>query len=133
MGMDGAQVVILANTGTEASPNFQVVAEQTGLTDENSRNLIEETSKDNDHTKWLYGKADGTMSVEGMYVPDDAALDALRDARKNAEKVLVRRQEEGSEVEECTCLVESIEEDWPDNDSSTYSIELQKNEEWQAI
>lgn len=133
MAMDGAEVVLLVNTGSESSPNYQPVAEQTGLTHENSRNMIDATSKDNDHEKFLYGKQNGTISLESLYVPNDAAAQALKNAEKNAEKIIVLREEEGSQIEKATCLVESFEDDWPDNDSSTTSIELQKNEDFTSV
>ena len=134
MALDGAQVLVLVpvDDGSGAT-EYIPVAEQTSLSMENTHNLIDASSKDNTHTKWLYGKEDNTLSLEALYVPGDKALKALKDAKKNREKVILRRSEEGTEVEEAEALIETISYEWPDNDNSTVSVDFQLNEAWQEV
>lgn len=132
-GIDGAAVLVLVNLGDDVTPNWMPVAEQTNLSTESTRNLIEASSKDSDHTKWIYGKQDDTVSLEALYVPNDAAFKALEDAMKNKETVVLRRTENGTDIEEATALVSTISKEWPDNDASTVSVEFQLDEPWTPI
>lgn len=132
-GIDGASVLLMVNLGDDETPNWTAVAEQTGLSTENSRNLIEASSKDSDHTKWIYGKQDGTVTLESLYVPNDAAFKAIEEAMNNKEIVILRRTENGEDIEEATALVSTISKEWPDNDASTCSAEFQLDEPWTPI
>jgi len=132
-GIDGASVLLMVNMGDDETPNWTAVAEQTGLSTENSRNLIEASSKDSDHTKWIYGKQDGTVTLESLYVPNDAAFKAIEEAMNNREVVILRRTENGEDIEEATALVSTISKEWPDNDTSTCSAEFQLDEPWTPI
>lgn len=132
-GIDGAAVLVLVNLGDDVTPKWTPVAEQTNLSTESTRNLIEASSKDSDHTKWIYGKQDDTVSLEALYVPNDAAFKALEDAMKNKESVVLRRTENGTDIEEATALVSTISKEWPDNDASTVSVEFQLDEPWTPI
>jgi TP901-1 family phage major tail protein len=128
--MDGSLILVLVETAANV---FSPVAQQTGLSWESTRNLIEATSKDSDHTKWVYGKKDDTVSLEAAYVPTDTAYQALKTAMKDGTMVILRRSEDGDEIEEAEALVSSISGDAPDGDKATISIEFQLNEEWQVV
>ncbi len=128
--MDGSLILVLVETTTGT---FTPVAEQTGLSWESTRNLIEATSKDSDHTKWVYGKKDDTVSLEAAYVPTDTALKAIQTAKKAGATIILRRSEDGTAVEEAEALVSSISGDAPDGDKATVSISFQLNEEWQVV
>lgn len=127
MAMNGAQVLILVNTSTTATPTYVAVAEQTGLSLETSRNLIEVSSKNNDHATFVYGRQSDKLSLEAMYVPSDAAMSALQDAMENKTSIKIRRSEDGTSVEEADALVASIKKDFPDQDASKVSVEFQLN------
>lgn len=131
--IDGAQVLVMVDMGEGDVSDWQAVAEQTSLSQENTRNLIEATSKDSDHTKWIYGKKDGTLSLEKLYTPNDSAFMAIEEAMKNGEVVVLRRTENGEDIEEATALVESISKEYPDNDASTATAEFQLDEEWAPV
>lgn len=130
MAMDGKNILVLADTG---AGTYAAVAEQTGLSWENTTNLITADSKDDDHTKWIAGKRDGTLSLEAAYVPDDAAYQAIKDAQASGTAVILRRSESGLEVEEAEAFVSTISGDAPDNDRATISIEFQLNEDWTTV
>lgn len=133
MALDGAKVLVMVNTGTDVSPTWTAVGEQTELSAESTVNLIEVTSKDDGHTKWLYGVSDDTVTLSSMYVPDDAAMEALRTAKKNKATVIIRRTLDGTAIEEAEALIESISDTWPNNDASTTEVSFQLNEEWHEV
>ena len=95
--------------------------------------LIEASSKDDDHTKWIYGKQDDTFSLEAAYVPDNEAYLAIKAALANGEFIMLRRSENGTDVEEAEALVSNVSGDAPDNDKATISIEFQLNEAWTPV
>lgn len=130
MAMDGKNILVLAES---APDTFAAVAEQTGLSWESTTNMIEASSKDDGHTKWIAGKKDDTLSLEAAYVPGDDAYKSLKAAQANGELVVLRRSESGLEVEEAAAYVTSISGDAPDNDRATVSIEFQLNESWTEI
>lgn len=133
MALNGTSVLVLVNTGTDTTPTYTAVGEQTDLSTENSSNLIDVSSKDDTHTKWLYGKDDDTSTLEALYVPNDAGFTALKDAKATHSTVIIRRSENGTDVEESEVLISKISSEWPDNDSSTISIEFQHNSGWTAV
>jgi TP901-1 family phage major tail protein len=129
---DGASVLVLV-PDPNSPGSYIPVAEQTNLSRESSRNLIEASSKDSDHTKWIYGKKDDTVELEALYVPNDAAMQALRNAQENKEIVVLRRTEDGTAVEQAEALVSTISDEFPDNDVSTVSVEFQLNTSWTPV
>lgn len=126
MAVNGTQVLLLAKTGA----TYTAVAEQTGLSMESSSNLIETSSKNSNHTKFIYGREDNTLSLEALYVPGDSGLKALTDSRKNRVPVVIRRSENGVDVEEAQALVEKVSVEFPDDDVATVSVDLQLIEAW---
>lgn len=126
MAVNGTQILLLAKTGS----TYTAIAEQTGLSLESSSNLIEVSSKNSNHTKFIYGREDDTLSLEALYVPGDAGLKALTDSRKNRVPVVIRQSENGVDVEEAQALVEKISVEYPDDDVATVSVDLQLIESW---
>lgn len=130
MAMDGKQILVLADEG---SGTYTAVAEQTSLSWENTVNLIEAGSKEDGHTKWIPGKKDGTVTLEAAYVPDDTAYQALKTAYQDSVSVILRRSENGTEVEEAEAWVSTMSGEAPDNERATISIEFQLNESWTEV
>jgi Phage major tail protein 2. len=136
MAMNGAQVLVLVKTAEDdgmGNPVYTPVAEQTGLSSEESRNLIETAAKGDDHMKHEYGRMSSTVELEALYVPNDQALQAIRNALHNKEEVILRRSENGVDVEEARAKVESISSEWPDEDNSTVSVTFQLQEPWRPV
>lgn len=133
MALDGASVLVLVNVGDELNPEWVPVAEQTGLTREVSRNMIDVSHKNEPHTRWLYGKQDGTVTLESLYVPGDAAMQAIRKALHDGVTVILRRSENGVDVEEAEALVQTISDEWPDNDASTVAVDFQLSEPFHPV
>jgi hypothetical protein len=114
-------------------PSWQTVGEQTNLTDESTQNLIEVSSKDGNHQKFIDGKKGNTIELESFYVPDDTAFLALQSAHSDGGLVVLRRSEDGVSVEEAEAYIASISKNAPDGEASTVTISFTLNEAWHAI
>jgi len=129
LAIDGASVLLLVNVnGTPTA-----VGEQTNLSNSAEREMIDASHKQRDHTFFVYGKQDDTLSLESLYITGDAGLTALRSAQLTKTPVILRRSESGSAVQENTGLVASIEDTWPDNDVATVSVEIQLIDFWTTL
>ncbi|ADU50170.1 hypothetical protein Tmar_0045 [Thermaerobacter marianensis DSM 12885] len=135
-GLNGSAVLVLVQTGTDATsgqPIFEAVAKQTGLSDESSRELIDDSAKGDDHVSHLYGRAETSVELEAAYVPNDAAFQALWQAYLSKQDVVLRRTENGTMVEEARAKIESISREFPDNDRSTVTVSFQLQEFWRKV
>lgn len=136
MAMNGAEILLLVNVSTEETPDWKAVGEQTNLSRETTRNLIDASSKNVDHEKFIYGRLGERIELEALYVPDDTAMGALKSALENRQSVLVRRSQSADDatgVEEATAMIESINENWPDEDVATVSVSMRLNSEWEPL
>lgn len=136
MAMNGASVLVLVKTDDDdgnGNPVYTPVAEQTGLSTEESRDLIEAAAKGDDHMKHLYGRMSTQVELESLYVPNDQAFQAIKQAFHNKEEVILRRSEDGQHVEEARAKIENIGAEFPDNDASTVSVTFQLQEPWRAV
>ncbi|MGM7683750.1 phage tail tube protein [Cytobacillus sp. Hm23] len=126
MTLRGIDIVILANTGTAGEPTFTVVGGQRGATIEEVAETVDITNKgSNGAYEYEYGLYGFTISADGVYIPDDAAYTALKDAIRNKEKVLVQWKEGEGNIEQGLCLVTSRSVEGPYDGEATYSFELQ--------
>lgn len=131
MGVNGSTVLVLVQDTDTGE--WVPVAQQTGVTIEKSRELIDDAAKGDDHAKHLYGRMETSVELEAAYVPNDRALQLLDAALDNGEEVVLRRSDEGTPVKEAVAKIESISEEHPDNDRSTVSISFQLQEKWRAV
>lgn len=129
VGIDGMRVLILV----EVASVWTAVAAQTGLTRETTREMIDSSNKDHDHMRFIYGKQGDTLSLEGLFVPTDTAYAAIRDAIENKAQVVFRRSFDGTEVEEATGLIETLSEEFPDNDVAVYTADAMLDTAWSAL
>ncbi len=133
MAINGVDILLYVNVGTPLAPVWQAATGQRGATFDETTDEIDASSKDQRAKRVLAGRYGSTISMDGLYVPDEASYQALVDANRNGTFILVRRQEEGVDVEEATALVTDISMDAPDNDVSTCSISLTIDGEWTEL
>jgi TP901-1 family phage major tail protein len=131
--MNGADILVYVNTGTTGSPVWTVVGSQRGVTFEESNEEIDLSSKDGRAARVDYGRYSASVSLEALYVPDDAAYVALKAAARNGDKVQIQREEEGSDLEYALAVITSISEEGPDQDASTVSVDFTIDGEWTAV
>ncbi len=133
MAMNGADLLLLANTGTPGVPAYSVVGSQRNATFDESTDTIDISSKDSRAQRVLPGRYKGTISLDALYVPTDAAYQALKNANRNGELILVAREEAGVVVETVDAKIDSISEKFPDQADSTISISLTIDGFWAEI
>lgn len=127
--MRGVDILILANTGSEAIPAFTAIASQRGAKLSEKVAALDVSVKPAAGTApakdFEYGYGEWSISCDGLYVPDDVAYQALVNAMRNRTKLRVRWNEAGLGVFEGLALVTSRDLDGPYENEATYSVELQ--------
>jgi predicted secreted protein len=131
--MNGTDVLILVNTGTEVSPVYTAVGSQRGASLSETNDEIDISSKDSRAGRYLAGRYGSTLSLDGLYVPSNVAYLALKTAQRAGDAILVRIEEEGVEVEEASAIITDMSTDFPDQDAATISIDLRIDGEWAAV
>lgn len=121
----GVDVLIFVNTGTEAAPVWTPVGGQRNATLSESAEPIELSHKLSQAREFEPGIPTWTISCDGVIVVDDAALQALRRAVRQRQKVLVRVQEGGTYTAEGRAVVQGLDMETPWQEEATYSVELQ--------
>jgi len=121
----GVDILIFVNTGTDQSPIWTVVGGQRNATLHEEAETIDVTAKDSQAQEFEYGPYTWTISCDGIYIKDDEAYIALRNALRQRQKVKVRVKEGETYTAEGLALVTSNDLEAPYNDAATYSLELQ--------
>lgn len=133
MGVNGTDLLLLANTGTPASPAYEVVGSQREATIEETTETIDVSSKTSRAQRVLPGRYAATISLDALYVPDDASYLALQTANRDGDLILVAKQFQGSVTETATAKVDSISEAYPDQGEATVSVALTLDGTWTAV
>jgi len=131
--MNGTDVLILVNTGTEEAPVYTAVGSQRGASLSETNDEIDISSKDSRAGRYLAGRYGSTLSLDALYVPNDTAYLALKTAQRAGDPILVRIEEEDVETEEATAIITDMSTDFPDQDAATISIDLRIDGEWAAV
>lgn len=126
MAMKGIDIIILANTGSDATPVWTPIGGQRGATLSESVETFETTHKaSGGYKEYEAGFADWTISCDGVYIETNTGYLALVTAMRAKTKVKVRWQEATDDVFEGLAFVTSRDLDAPHDGEATYSIELQ--------
>jgi TP901-1 family phage major tail protein len=123
----GVDILLYANTGTDSEPSWTVVGGQQNATLSEERETIETSNKgsDGEAREFESGFFEWKIEADGIYVPNDTAYLAIKNAIRNGTKMKVRIKEDSTYTQEGYVLVTSRELDAPWDDATTYSIELQ--------
>lgn len=124
MAMNGTDLLLLANVGTPLAPAYQAVGSQRDATLDEASATIDVSSKDSRAQRVLSGRYSGTISLDALYVPSDAAYQALKDANRNGDLILVAREEAGVVIETVDAKIDTMSESFPDQGEATISISL---------
>ena len=122
MAMNGADVLIYIEGN--------LVGSQRGVTFKESNEEIDYSSKDARAFQGGPGRYKATFSLEALYVPTNAAYQALQAATRNGTYVDVVRQEEGVDIEEAEGFITSLSEEAPDQSECTVSCDITISGEW---
>lgn len=130
MAMNGADVLLLVNTGTDAAPTWTAVGSQRNVTFTEERDMIDVSTKESPNRRVIPGRYSATVELESLYVPDDNALTLLRTAIRQGTKVQVMRQEASNNVEKAYGYISNREEEMPDQAECTVSVTVEIDDGW---
>lgn len=133
MAMNGTDVLLLVNTGSESVPSYEAVGSQRDVSFEETTEEIEVSSKDSRAKRVLPGRYGATLSLEALYVPSDAAFLALQSAMRDGDLILVAKEREGITIETANALITSLSEAHPDQGESTVSLSLTIDGGWTVV
>jgi len=131
--MNGADILILINTGTDESPQFEPAGCQRDGSIEESTASIDVSCKGNRKRRVLPGRYSSTLSLDGLYVPDDDAFQAMRTAMRDGELVLVAREELGVVVETAYAVIVTMSQTFPDQDAAVISASFDIDDAWTEV
>jgi len=121
----------------ETSGNYLVFGEQTGLSTEESTNMVEMNSKQKKHVDVRPGKDDGKVTVEVLVDPADPAYQLLKKIHREQKKAYLKRfrvddnlAEVAGSAEYAEALLENFSRENGDDEAGTLSAEFQMNENW---
>ena len=132
-GMNGADILLLVNTGTDQSPTWTAVGSQRGCTFEETNEEIDMSSKDSRAYRVIAGRYSAKLSMDALYIPNDAAFLALNAALRDGDLIQVRREELGVATEEAPALITSMSTEAPDQDGTVLAIELTLDDGWTPV
>lgn len=133
MAINGFDVLLLVNTGSDAAPTWTAVGSQRNVTFEETTASIDASSKDQREKRVLPGRYAATVSLDALYVPDDSAFLALQTANRAGELIKIRRERADVAEEEANALITSMTDEHPDQDASTISVDLEIDGAWSAV
>lgn len=133
-GINGSTILLQFRTGTGPDV-YTTVAGQTGLSVSRERTMIATSAKEDGDATFAGGRRSSTVSLEGLVLAADVSRTAIRAAfNSSSGEGRIRRTAIGAEAaEQATVLVSSLEEDFPDDDASTWTAELQVTGAWGGI
>lgn len=133
MAISGSDILLLVNTGTAEVPAYEAVGSQRDVTFDESTEEIDVSSKDSRATRVLPGRYGASLSLDALYVWSDDGYQALRDAMRDGELILVARQDDGVTMETADALITSMSESFPDQGEGTISIDMTVDGFWTEL
>lgn len=131
--MNGADVLILVNTGTPLIPAYEAVGSQRDCSiTENTANR-DSSSKDSRAQRVDPGRYSSTLTLEALYIPTDDGYGALLAAMRDGEKILIRVEQEGVEIEEAEAVINTLTRNHPDQETSTFTADFTVDGEWTVV
>ena len=123
--MNGADILVLSEG--------VLLGSQRGVSREETSESIDMSSKTSRARRVIAGRYASTLSLDGLYVPDDACYVALKAANRAGTLVTLIWQEEGVGIETAEAVITSMSEEGPDQDAATISISFDIDGEWTEV
>ncbi|OGC95313.1 MAG: hypothetical protein A2W25_05195 [candidate division Zixibacteria bacterium RBG_16_53_22] len=133
MAMNGTDLLILVNTGTPEVPAYSVVGSQRDAKLDEATATVDVSSKDSRAQRVLPGRYSSTLTLDALYVPDDAAYQALQNANRDGELILVAREENEIVIETALAKIDTMSSSYPDQGESTISITFTIDGFWTEV
>lgn len=133
MAMNGTDVLLLVNTGTDLVPSYEAVGSQRDVSFEETTEEIDVSSKDSRQKRVLPGRYGASLTLDALYVPTNAAFVALQAANRDGELILVAKEVDNVTIETATALITSMSGSFPDQGEATISISLTIDGGWTVV
>jgi predicted secreted protein len=133
MSKNGSDLLILVNTGTPETPTYSVVGCQRNATIDKTSAEIDVSCKDSRNFRGLPGRYKTTLTLDALYVPTNAAYQALNTANDNGDLILIARQESDVVTQTASAFVTSMSESFPDQDAAVISLSLTIDGAWDEV
>jgi TP901-1 family phage major tail protein len=124
MAMNGTELLILVNIGTPGVPALMAIGSQRDATIEEATGTIDISSKDSRAQRVLPGRYSAKISMDALYVPNDATYQALRNANRNGNLILVAWEEAGVVLGTANAKIDSMSQSFPDQGEAKCSLSL---------
>ena len=133
-GISGSTILLQVRTAVGAPDTYTTVGGKRGLSITRERTFIGTSAKDDIDATGLGGRRTTSLSMEGLVIASDAGRAALIAAYEGDGAVRVRRTAIGAEAaKQLIGVITSLDEDFPDDEESTWTLEVQGNGGWTAI
>lgn len=133
MGTNGSDIMLLVNTGTPDVPAYEAVASQRDVSFDENTEEIDMSSKDSRAQRVDPGRYSASVSLDSLFVWSDACYQAMRDAMRNGEKILIARQDDGVTMETASAVITSLSKAFPDQEEATVSADLTVDGWWTEL
>jgi predicted secreted protein len=132
--MNGSDVLILVNTGTDAVPIYSAVASQRDLTIDQSADEIDTSNKTSGrHAEFMPGRWQSSLSFGSLYVPNDGSYAVLQQSCEYGLFLKIRREYAGTAEKEADAFVTSLSETFPDQAPGEVSATMRVSGPWRAV
>lgn len=129
----GNVVLLAVNVGTIDTPVWEPVASQRNVTFNESRDLVDVSSKDTDAQKNLPGRYSSTVTLQHLYIPGSGSYLKLRQAMREGSTIKVRRREFGADLEEADATLTNLTGEFPDMGAAVCSATLNVSGGWSPV
>lgn len=128
--VDGGTILLSVRTAT-APDVYTTVGGQRGAKVSRSRNTLDFSAKGDGDEFHGGGRRSSTVSLDGLVIVNDAARAALIAAYEGNGAGRIRRGAIGAEAaRQADVIITSIDEEFPDDAESTWSVELMVTGPW---
>src|SRR5262249_33398332 len=132
MAIDGSSVLLLAQTAEGPPGTYLAVGSQTGVKFDRKTATIDISDKSSPEKRYLAGERDETISLDHLYVANDTAFAALKNAWKTNQPIVVERSESGVPTEHASAYITQMTEDFKRASAGTVAMTLQVTGGWSA-
>jgi TP901-1 family phage major tail protein len=123
MSLNGQDILIMADI--DGLGNYLAVASQTNAQVAESNAVIDQSAKDTGRSRKVApGRYEANVSFDALYVPNDAAFAALRQACRLGTKIGLRQLSQGVAVEQYLGIITSMTREFPDQENATIAMEV---------
>jgi len=131
--INGAQVLLGINVGTEGSPSFSLLGSQTNVGIDENVDVIDYSTKDDAARAVGGGRYSFSVTLDALFVPSSTEYAILKQRFRSREKILIRKELDGGAWEQARVLIASLSEEFPDQAPATISIGLEGDGVWEAV